>query len=77
MYEGADWTEQYPGAIEEMDEKFPTPLLGKEFTTTIYFDSDHAHDEKTRRSITGMIAFILGSTPVTWLGIEASRGHSN
>jgi hypothetical protein len=48
-----------------MDEKFPTPLLGKEFTTTIYFDSDHAHDQKTRRSITGMIAFIE-STPVTW-----------
>lgn len=64
MYEGADWTEQYPGAIEEMDEKFPTPL-GKELSTTIYFDSDHAHDQKTRRSITGMIAFI-GSTPVTW-----------
>ena len=35
MYEDADWTEQYPGAIEEMDEKFPTPL-GKKFTTSNY-----------------------------------------
>jgi hypothetical protein len=28
-------------------------------------DSDHAHDRKTRRSLTGWIAFV-GSTPVAW-----------
>ena len=29
-------------------------------------DSDHAHDQKTRRSLTGLLAFV-GSTPVIWL----------
>ena len=28
-------------------------------------DSDHAHDKKTRRSLTGLIVYV-GSTPVTW-----------
>jgi hypothetical protein len=32
----------------------------------IYFDSDHVHDQKTRRSITGMIAYIGSTPPVTW-----------
>jgi len=32
----------------------------------VYFDSNWAHDEVTRRSITGVIGFI-GNTPVTWL----------
>jgi Reverse transcriptase (RNA-dependent DNA polymerase) len=60
-----DWEEIYPGAIEELDDKFPTPM-GKELSTTIYFDADHAHDQKTRKSITGIIAYI-GNTPVIWM----------
>jgi hypothetical protein len=33
--------------------------------TSVFFDSDHAHDHKTQRSITGIIVFV-GSTPVLW-----------
>ena len=34
--------------------------------TAILVDSDHAHDLKTRRSVTGLLAFV-GSTPVMWM----------
>jgi hypothetical protein len=65
MFEGADWSESYPGAYEERDMKFPEPK-GKELKTTVFFDSDHAHDTSTRKSISGVLAFI-GSTPVVWM----------
>jgi hypothetical protein len=56
--------EDYPDAKEEMDAGFPQPF-GETLQTSICVDSDHAHDLKTRRSITGLIAFV-GSTPVVW-----------
>ena len=62
---GEDWKEIYPGIEEELDVKFPAPL-GKELSTTIFFDADHAHDQKTRKSISGIIAYI-GSTPMIWM----------
>ena len=54
---GEDWKEIHPGIEEELDVKFPAPL-GKELSTTIFFDADHAHDQKTRKSISGIIAYI-------------------
>ena len=56
--------EDYPDAREELDSGFPRPF-GETLQTAICVDSDHAHDLKTRRSITGLIAFV-GSTPVVW-----------
>ena len=38
-----DWLEKYPGASEEIDEVLPEPR-GRPLSTTVYFDSDHAHD---------------------------------
>jgi hypothetical protein len=70
MYDGADWSEHYPEAEEELDSKFPEPL-GKELTTTIFFDSDHAHDKVTRKSITGVLG-LIGSTPV--VGMSKRQG---
>ena len=70
MREEADWSEHYPGAEEELDGKFPMPL-GKELTTTIFFDSDHAHDKVTRKSITGVLG-LIGSTPV--VGMSKRQG---
>ncbi|MGH7955207.1 MAG: Ty1/Copia family ribonuclease HI, partial [Gloeomargaritales cyanobacterium] len=61
----ADFTENYPDAMEEIDTQFPKPH-GQELDTTILFDSDHAHDTVTRRSITGILIFV-GSTPVHWI----------
>ena len=60
----ADFLEEYVDAKEELDPKFPTPY-GRELQTTFLVDSDHAHDKKTRRSITGIIGYV-GSTPVVW-----------
>ena len=31
----------------------------------MYFDSDHAHDQVTRRSVSGVVSFV-GSTPISW-----------
>lgn len=59
-----DFLEDYPDATEEIDPDLPTPY-GKELETTIFYDADHAHDQKTRRSITGMIV-LVGRTPVLW-----------
>lgn len=60
-----DWKQHYSEAHEEIDPKFP-PERGVALTTAIYFDSNWAHDELTRKSISGVVTFI-GSTPVTWL----------
>ena len=60
----ADFLEEYVVAKEEMDSKSPKPY-GRELQITFLVDSDHAHDCKTRRSITGLIGFV-GSTPVMW-----------
>ncbi len=60
-----DFLRDYPDAKEEIDGKFPIAFGDKELPITIFVDSDHAHDRKTRRSISGLIAFI-GSTPVNW-----------
>jgi len=60
----ASFKEQYPDAFEELDERFPIPF-GPPIQSSIFFDSDHAHDLKTKRSCTGIIVYV-GSTPVTW-----------
>ena len=60
-----DFLKDYPDAKEELDPGFPKSF-GPILETTILVDSDHAHDQKTRRSLTGLIAFV-GSTPVIWM----------
>jgi hypothetical protein len=54
--------DDYPDAVEEIDEKLPKPLCD-EIALTAFVDSDHAHDKVTRRSITGIL-ILLGRTPV-------------
>ena len=61
-----DWKEYYADAEEELDPKRPATMKTKSLTTAIYFDSNHAHDKVTRRSVTGVIAYI-GSCPVMWM----------
>ena len=60
-----NFLQDYPDAREEVDPGFPKPF-GTPLETTIVVDSNHAHDLKTRRSLTGIIVFV-GSTPVTWI----------
>ena len=60
-----DWMEMYPGACEEIDsERDPQPR-GAEVVVSAYVDADHARDEVTRRSVTGILIF-LNCTPIRW-----------
>jgi hypothetical protein len=59
-----NWEEQYPGAKEELPPDMPIPK-GKPILINVYVDADHAHDQDTRRSVTGFILFI-NNTPVKW-----------
>ena len=59
-----DFLDDYKDPEEDLDPNLPEPF-GRELEITMFFDADHAHDIATRRSITGLIAFV-GSTPVMW-----------
>ncbi len=59
-----DFEDQYAYAHEEIDDRFPEPK-GPELPVSIFFDSDHAHDKKTGRSISGVITMV-GCTPISW-----------
>ena len=59
-----NWDEQYPGAREEFPGDMPNSK-GKEVHLTLYVDADHAHDQLTRRSITGILLFI-NNTHIKW-----------
>ena len=59
-----DFVENYPNVQEELDPMMPV-AFALELETSIFFDADHAHDKKTRRSISGIIQFV-GCTPVLW-----------
>ena len=41
--------------------------MGRPVSTEVYFDSDHAHDQVTRRSVSGVLCFV-GLTPINWNG---------
>jgi hypothetical protein len=59
-----DFDEQYAYDFEEIDERYPEPI-GKELPVSIFFVSDHGHDRKTGRSISGVIVMV-GCTHITW-----------
>jgi hypothetical protein len=59
-----DFGGQYHYFREEMDPRFPKPLI-EELSINMFCDADHAHDKTTGRSITGIICFV-GSTPIFW-----------
>ena len=59
-----DFGHQYKYYKEHIDEEFSKATL-EEMLTTIFCDTDHAHDLVTGRSITGLLG-IVGSTPVYW-----------
>jgi hypothetical protein len=57
-----NWEDLYD-TKEEMDCKCPESNGTKSLSTTVYFDSNHAHDEVTRRSVSGILIFV-GNCPV-------------
>ena len=62
---GDKWDELYPEAQEELPHNMPIPM-GNEIHLTCYVDADHASDQVTRRSTTGIILF-ANNTPLTWI----------
>ena len=42
-----------------------TEPRGLPLSTMLYFDSNHAHDQVTRKSVSGVVPFV-GSTPISW-----------
>ena len=60
----ADFGNQYKDFKEEIDDKLPIEKM-KEFPITILCDSNHGHDRRTGKSITGIIVFV-GRTPIYW-----------
>lgn len=59
-----DFGHQYSYFKEDLDERFPTPLLA-ELDINVFVDADHGHDKTTGRSISGLI-ITVGSTPIIW-----------
>ena len=60
-----DWIEFYP----DVEEDIPGDRLeerGKLCTLTCYVDADHARDQLTRRSVTGIV-LLLNNTPIYWM----------
>ena len=70
-----DFGHQYKYYKEHIDEEFPEATL-EEMLTTIFCDSDHAHDLVTGRSITGLLGFV-GSTPVYWKSRRQTSVHTS
>jgi len=69
-YDTGKMKDKYPGAAEELDPRFPEPLM-KELDTSVYYDSNFAHDEETRRSVSGIVGMV-GSTPI--IGFSKRQG---
>jgi len=64
----SDFLLDYPWAQEEIDPNFPPPF-GRPLQTTILCDADHAHDKKTRRSVTDILGYV-GCTIVLWRAVR-------
>ena len=59
-----DRLETYPGSTEDIDDGLPEPR-GRPLSTTVYFDSGHAHDQVMRRSVSGVLYFV-GLMHISW-----------
>ena len=57
-----EFKEDYPKSVEEIDDYLPPPMVD-ELANNVFVDSDHAHDNVTRRSIAGFI-MLVGRTPL-------------
>jgi hypothetical protein len=63
-YETGKNIDSYPGEAEELDPKFLVVVgLMKELDTSVYYNSNFAHNEETRRSVLGILGMVK-NTPV-------------
>ena len=59
-----DWLEFYPDAVECVLSDIPEPG-GKIRTLTCFVDADHARDQLTRKSVTGIL-ILVNNAPISW-----------
>jgi hypothetical protein len=57
FHRDCDWSEFFPDAIEDIPDKSPPPY-GEPVKLTVYVDADHARNNVTRRSVTGILLLI-------------------
>jgi len=62
---GFQWQEFYPDAGEDIPHDMPKPK-GNTARLTCYVDADHARDQVTRRSVTGIV-MLFNNTPLCWV----------
>eukprot|EP00978_Attheya_sp_CCMP212_P043937 scaffold295378_cov24-Attheya_sp.AAC.1 len=60
------WENKYPDASENLPSDLLPETKGRSTTMSCFVDADHARDQVTRRSVTGLLIF-LGSTPIAWM----------
>jgi hypothetical protein len=70
-----DWKEFYPDAIEDIPED-RLKESGKLCTLTCFVDADHAQDQLTRRSVTGIV-LLLNNTPICWISKRQTTVESS
>ena len=54
----ADWSQHHPDASEDIPEDMPEPTM-KAMRIAVFVDADHAHDKKTRRSVTASLCCLI------------------
>jgi hypothetical protein len=65
FHRDCDWSEFFPDAIEDIPNKSPDPF-GDPVKLTVYVDADHARNNVTRRSVTGIL-LLINNTPLVWI----------
>jgi len=63
-FQDVNWSEHYPGAKEEVPHGAPE-IRGRPVEMTSFVDADHAGDQATRRSQSGVLIFI-NRAPILW-----------
>ena len=61
---GQEWQEFYPDATENIPDNPPIPQ-GQLCYLTAFVDADHARDQVSRHSVTGILV-LLNNTPIFW-----------
>ena len=69
-FKDCDWKQYYGNAKEAIPPNAPEPR-GKEVDIRLFVDSDHANDQRTRRSRTGFIIY-LNMAPIAWFSKKQS-----
>lgn len=60
------WENAYPTASEDVPRDLLPEAKGRSVNISCFVDADHARDQVTRKSVSGVIMF-LNSTPIAWI----------